>query len=133
MSVYVTDTHPLIWFTLGKKPNLSKKVLTVFEEAEIGKKFIYVPAIVLWEVALLERGGKIRLNGGFLNWSGRVFANPGFGIAPLEPEIIALSAGFNINGDPFDESITAFAAHLDLPLITKDYAITNSKLVEIFW
>lgn len=67
MSVYVTDTHPLIWFTLGKKQNLSKKVLTVFEEAEIGKKFIYVPAIVLWEIALLERGGKIRLNGGFLN------------------------------------------------------------------
>jgi PIN domain nuclease of toxin-antitoxin system len=57
----------------------------------------------------------------------------GFGIAPLEPEIIALGAGYNFNGDPFDETITAYAAHLDLPLITKDRAITDSGLVEIYW
>lgn len=133
MSVYVTDTHPLIWFTLGKRSNLSQKVLRVFEEAEIGNEFIYVPAIVLWEVALLERTGKIKLDSGFLRWSEKVFANPGFGITPLEPEIIALGTGYQINGDAFDETIAAFAAHLNLPLITKDYAITNSGLVEIYW
>lgn len=133
MSVYVTDTHPLVWFTLGKRTNLSQKVLRVFEESEIGNEFIYVPAIVLWEVALLERTGKIKLDSGFLRWSERVFANPGFGITPLEPEIIALGAGYHINGDAFDETIAAFAAHLNLPLITKDYAITNSRLVEIYW
>ena len=133
MSVFVTDTHPLVWFTLGKRSNLSKKVLRVFEEAETGDGFIYIPAIVLWEVALLERGGKIKLDSGFLRWSEKIFANTGFGIAPLEAEIIALGAGYHINGDPFDETIAAFAAHLDLPLITKDYAITNSGLVEIYW
>lgn len=133
MSVYVTDTHPLVWFTLGKRNNLSPKVLTVFEEAETGKGFIFVPAIVLWEVALLERSGRIKLDDGFLRWSEKIFANPGFGLAPLEPEIIALGADYNINGDPFDETIAAFAAHLDLPLITKDYAVTTSGLVEICW
>lgn len=133
MSVFVTDTHPVVWFTLGKRAVLSKKVLAVFEAAEKGQGFIYIPAIVLWEVALLERAGKIKLYDGFLRWAEKLERNPGFGIAPLEAEIIALGAGYNINGDPFDETITAFAVHLEVPLITKDVALTNAGLVEIFW
>lgn len=133
MSVYVTDTHPLIWFTLGKRQNLSQKVRAAFESAEAGQSFIYVPAIVLWETALLERAGRIKLNGGFSRWAAAILGNAGFGLAPLDAEIIALGAGYNFNGDPFDETITAYAAHLDVPLITKDTAITNAGLVEIYW
>ena len=133
MSVYATDTHPLIWFTLNKRQNLSDKVRAAFESAEAGQSFIYIPAIVLWETALLERAGKIKLNGGFSRWAAAISGNSGFGIAPLDVKIIALGAGYNFNGDPFDETITAFAAHLDVPLIAKDTAITNSGLVEIYW
>jgi PIN domain nuclease of toxin-antitoxin system len=35
--------------------------------------------------------------------------------------------------DPFDSVITATAQVLDLPLITKDTAISDSRLVEIYW
>lgn len=133
MSVYVTDTHPLIWFTLNKPQNLSAKVRRAFESAEAGKSFVYIPAIVLWETALLERAGKIKLNGGFSRWAATILGSAGFGIAALEPEIIALGAGYNFNGDPFDQTIAAFAAHLEVPLITKDSAITDSGLVEIYW
>lgn len=112
---------------------LSKKVLSVFESAEVGEGFIYVPTIVLWEVALLERVGKIKLYDGFLHWAQKLLSNPGFGVVPLDAEIIALGAGYNINGDAFDETIMAFAVHLDLPLITKDVAITNAGLAKIYW
>ncbi len=118
MSVYVTDTHPLIWFTLNKQKHLSPKTRAVFESAETGQSFTYIPAIVLWETALLERAGRIQLNDGFWRWAEKILGNAGFGLAPLEPEIIALGAGYNFNGDPFDETITVYAAHLDLPLIT---------------
>lgn len=133
MSVFVTDTHPLIWFTLNKTNQLSEKVRTVFESAENGQSFIYVPAIVFWETALLERGGRIKLNDGFSRWAEKILGNSGFGLAPLETEIIALGAGYSFNGDPFDETITAYAAFLDVPLITKDTAITNTGLVETYW
>lgn len=133
MSVYVTDTHPIILFTLNKRAALSEKVLSVFKSAEAGQSFIYVPTIVLWAAELLERAGKIKFYDGFSRWAEKILGNSGFGIAPLEPEIIALGAGYNFNGDPFDETIAAFAAHLDLPLITKDAAITNSGLIETFW
>lgn len=133
MSVYVTDTHPLVWFTLNKGNQLSEKARRAFEAAETGQAFVYVPAIVLWETALLERAGRIKLNEGFLRWAEKILSSSGFGLAPLDTEIIALGAGYNFNGDPFDETITAYAAHLDVPLITKDTAITNAGLVEIFW
>ena len=124
MSVYITDTHPLIWFTLNKHSSLSKKALTVFESAVHGESFIYIPAIVFWEVAILEQKQRIKLHNGFSHWSDELLKTKAFGIAPLEPEIIALGTGFNFNNDPFDEMIAAFASHLELPLITKDNAIT---------
>ena len=33
MSVYVTDTHPIVWYTLNKQSNLSAKALAAFEDA----------------------------------------------------------------------------------------------------
>jgi PIN domain nuclease of toxin-antitoxin system len=62
-----------------------------------------------------------------------VLKTKSFGIAPLEPEIIALGTGYNFNNDPFDEMIAAFASYMDLPLITRDNAIPESGLVEIYW
>jgi PIN domain nuclease of toxin-antitoxin system len=74
-----------------------------------------------------------RLNGGFLRWIESVFKNSGFGSAPLEPAAIDLAVGYNFNHDTFDRAIVAAAAHLSLPIITKDAAITNSNLIEIHW
>lgn len=133
MSVYITDTHSLLWFTLNKHSSLSDKALAVFESAVKGESFIYIPVIVLWEVAILEQKQRIKLNNGFIDWTTQILKTKAFGIAPLEPEIIAIGTGYNFNNDPFDEMIAAFASHLELPLITKDNAITESALVETFW
>lgn len=133
MSVYLTDTHSLLWFTLNKHSSLSNKALVAFESAVKGESFIYIPIIVLWEAAILEQKQRIRLNNGFLDWANAILKTKSFGIAPLEPEIIAIGTGFNFNQDPFDEMIAAFASQMDLPLITRDNAITTSGLVEVHW
>ncbi len=133
MSVFVTDTHPILWFTLNKQRELSPKALAAFENAAAGNGFIYVPAVVLWETAILERAGKIKLYGGFSRWVETLLKHSSFGLAPLEPTVIAQAVGYNFNRDPFDGVIVATAAELSLPLITKDTAITNSNLVDIYW
>lgn len=97
MSVSVTDTHPLLYYRLGKLSSLSSKALAAFQAAEAGREFIYVPAVVLWETALLERHGKIKLYDGFLRWTEELFANSGFGLTPLEPAIIRQAVGYNFN------------------------------------
>lgn len=133
MSVFVTDTHPLLWFTLNQRANLSKSALIALSDAEAGNGYVYVPAMVLLETAILDRQGRINLKGGFLRWTESVLKNSGFGVAQLEPEIINSSVGYSFNKDPFDRVIVATATELSFPLITKDSAITGSGLVEILW
>jgi PIN domain nuclease of toxin-antitoxin system len=131
--MFVTDTHPLIWFSNGKHSQLSKKVLNIFEKAENSEGVIYIPAVVFWEIALLENLGKIKLTERFDRFSERLLAKDGFEIIPLEPSIIFESVGYNFNNDSFDKIIVASAVSLDVPLITKDIAITDSNLTEIYW
>jgi len=131
--MYVTDTHPLIWYQNGKHSAISPKVLAAFQKAENAEIVIYVPSVVFWEIALLAKRGRIILKDEFEKWSRKVLSKSGFAIAHLETEIIAKSVGYNFNDDPFDAAIVATAVEFEIPLITKDVAITESNLVEIFW
>ena len=76
---------------------------------------------------------RIVLKDGFEKWSRKILSKSGFAIAHLETEIIAKSVGYNFNDDPFDNAIVATAVEFEIPLITKDAAITASNLVEIYW
>lgn len=133
MSLYVTDTHPLIWYAGNKHSSLSAKVLSVFQKAENAEVLIYIPVVTLWEIALLNKTGKILLTENFERWSAKLLSKNGFALAHLETEIIAKAIGYNFNNDPFDSVIVATAAQLELPLVTKDAAMTESNLVEIYW
>jgi len=90
MSVYVTDTHSLVWYFTQQRKKLSRRALTAFEQAEDSEAFIYIPAVALWEISRHEQLGVINLN-------------------------------------------VATARLKDLPLITKDQAITGSGIVEVCW
>lgn len=131
--MFVTDTHPLIWSSNRNFSLLSKKVLKAYERANGGEIIIYIPTVVLWEAAILEKNGKIKLEGGFENWAENLLSKSGFLPFELEPAIISRSVGFSFNDDLFDKAIVATAIELDFPLITKDFAITESKLVEVYW
>ncbi len=131
--MFVTDTHSLVWYFNGKYSSLSSKSLLAFQRAENSEIVIYIPSVVFWEVALLEKRGRIVLKEGFEKWSRKILSKNGFAIAHLETEIIAKSVGYNFNEDPFDAAIVATAIEFQIPLITKDVAITESNLVEIYW
>ena len=62
--MYVTDTHSLVWYLNGKHSMLSSKVLLAFQKAENAEIVIYIPSVVFWEVALLEKRGRIVLKEG---------------------------------------------------------------------
>ena len=133
MTIYVTDTHPLIWYAANQKAKLSKRALRVFEKAWANQALIYVPTPVLWEIALLIKGGQIRLPQPFAQWAAALNSQLGFEIVLLDAAVLETALNVRVNGDPFDEVIIATALAMDLPLITKDAAITDSQLVEITW
>ena len=132
MSLYVTDTHPLVWFATGKHAKLSKKALRAFNSAAQGQSLIYVPAFVLWEVAVLLKIGRVALKEEYGEWAERLVAHPGFELAHFSVDVTSEAYSYPFV-DPFDGIITATAKVMDLPLITKDIEIDESRLVEIYW
>ena len=133
MSVFVTDTHPIVWYATNKYSSLSKKVLRAFQQADDGENLIYVPTVVFWEIAVLEKLDKIRLQDGFAKWSTSLLNQAGFAEAVFDASIVKESIAYNFNDDIFDAAIVATAVALDFPLISKDVLITTSNLVEVYW
>jgi PIN domain nuclease of toxin-antitoxin system len=133
MAVYVTDTHPLIWYATGKHKKLSKRVLRAFDRAWNDQALIYVPAVVLWEISLLLKAGVIKLADPFDRWAAALTSRRGFALAPLGIEVIAETINLTFNDDPFDGAIVATARIMDLSLITRDEDITDSKVVAVEW
>jgi PIN domain nuclease of toxin-antitoxin system len=130
--VYVTDTHPLIWYATGKEGKLSAKALRAFKAATREEALIYVPPFVLWEIAVLLKIGRIALNEDFGDWAEHLIAQAGFDLAEFRVSIAAEAYSYPFS-DPFDSVIAATAKVMDLPLITRDSDITDSELVEIYW
>ena len=134
MAVFVTDTHPLVWYATGRHRQLSTKALRAFRAADSGRARILVPAVVLWEISILEKTGRIRLAQPFTPWAETlVSSQPGFDIAHLAPADIGEAMKFNVNDDIFDAAIVAAATTRDLPLITPDEGITDSGIVAVLW
>ena len=132
MPLYVTDTHPLVWFASGKHRKLSKKVLRTFQAASHSEALIYVPVFVLWEIAMLTKIGKIVLRESFPDWAMHLTLQPGFELAPVDIQVMIEAYHYPFP-DPFDGVVTATAKVMDLPLMTKDSEIHESELVEIHW
>lgn len=131
--MFVTDTHPLVWYSTRHYSMLSRQVLAAFEDAESGKSPIYLPIGVLWETAILLNKRSIRLPDSFGDWANNLSKKSGFRIQNLDVSTISRSVGYSFNKDLFDKVIVATAVELELPLITKDVAITESNLVEVHW
>ena len=132
MSVYVTDTHPLVWYATNKLAKLSKKALSAFNAASREEALIYIPSFVFWEIAMLLKIRRISLQEDYGDWAEHLVAQPGFDIAPFAVEVTSEAYTYPF-ADPFDAVITATAKVMDLALITRDQDITDSRLVDIHW
>lgn len=132
--MYVTDTHPLIYYGIDHRSKLSKNVLKIFNDCEEGKHIIYVPAAALIESSSLIKVGKVKTkNVSFERWCENLFKNPMFVFLPIEVEHVVLAHSYNFHNDIFDLLIVAAAKTLDLPLITKDSIITDANIVDVIW
>jgi PIN domain nuclease of toxin-antitoxin system len=132
VSVYVTDTHPLIWDATGRHRQLSHKALQAFHAASDAEALIYVPVFVLWEIAMLLKVGRIALQEPYGTWAEHLLAQPGFALAAVDVRMLA-EAYYYPFPDPFDSMITATAKVMDLPLITNDAEINASRLADVYW
>ena len=132
LSAAVADTHALLFHASGGR-HLGKRAAAVFAAAERRTSIIYIPVAVVWECAILARIGRIDLRRSVREFFADLFSNPAYQPVDLSPEQVYLAAERRPNADPFDALICAAARHLDLPLLTRDGDLQESRLVSVVW
>jgi PIN domain nuclease of toxin-antitoxin system len=128
----VTDTHPLLFHAAGGR-RLGDRAAELFARCERRDTIIYVPAMVIWEIGLLARAGRVHLKRSAREFADDLFSNPAF--QPLDATMDHMVAATDLvfTRDPFDALIVATAQALSLPLITRDVVIRGSGLIPVIW
>ena len=131
--IYVTDTHPLVFWASDRKRRLGKRAQRIFEEVEQGKHSVIMPIAVLEEAAGLVEKKVIRLAVPFRRWAAELDRSANFQVQPYTIEILLESVALTAIRDPADRAIVATARHLRCPLITADEIIQDGKWVDTVW
>jgi len=120
----VLDTHTFLWLMLGKE--LSQKIQSLIETSAQNKE-LYLSAISLWEIAMLENKGRIILSEPCLLWLQQATSIPGLNLVPLSAEISVDSVNLpkSFHGDPADRIIVATARQFNAVLFTRDKKILS--------
>jgi|HubBroStandDraft_1064217.scaffolds.fasta_scaffold36434_4 PIN domain nuclease of toxin-antitoxin system len=115
------DTHCWLWVHLGLMPRMSRASLAAIQNAESYGN-LRVSVISIWELAMLEKRGRIALPMNVRTWVEQALSKPGIAVAPLTPEIAIESVHLPgaIHGDPADRILVATARVLGATLVTKD-------------
>ena len=116
----VLDTHVWVWL-VGGDSRIGPAVLENLEAAAASGGFV-VPAIAVWEVAMLAERGRLTFAQPIGQWVDQALAAPEFTLAELSPAIAISSAGIprRALSDPSDRMIAATALELGAPLATRD-------------
>ena len=128
----VSDTHPLLFHSAGGG-RLGKNAADHFAACERREALLYVPAVVIWECALLARAGRVNLRQSVRGFFEDLFSNPAYQPYDLSAEQVLMGEEMRVNRDPFDALICAAARDLELPLISRDGDIRASGAVRVIW
>jgi PIN domain nuclease of toxin-antitoxin system len=133
MTLAVTDTQALIWYASGTPRRLGRLARTMFERAERGQATIYVPVLVLVELAEAMRRGVVGCDEGFTRWSGRLFASSHYVAVDLTTAIVREAEGLYAIPERGDRLIAATAAHLGCALLTNDPVLSRVPALRTIW
>lgn len=124
------DTHVAVWWT--QTPQL---LSTAAAETIRGADRILIPAVVFWEVSLLVRKERLRLNGDqpVGAWTQQVLAIPRVQEIPLTARIALAADAADMHPDPADRFIATTAHQLDAPLVTKDRLLRDLPWLATTW
>ena len=131
--IYVTDTHPLVFWSSNRRRRLGNRARRILQETEQGKHSIIVPIVVLEEINRLVERKIVRLEVPFRRWAEELERSPNFQVQAYTLEVLLESASVGAIRDPADRAIVATARHLRCPLITADEIIQDGDWVDTVW
>lgn len=126
----VLDTHTWVWWVDGD-PRLSRAARVAIES----DPEVVVSAISVWELATLERLGRLTLLPDIRTWVRRALAYRSITAQALTPEV-ALAAGSLLPpfpGDPADRIIYATALTREARLVSADRRLARLDPNRVVW
>lgn len=117
------DTHVWLWLALRDSRLGQDRRRAIDRAAAAGD--LFVSPINVWEIAMLERKRRVRLDQPIERWMAQALSAPGLGLAPFSPEIAIASCRLPdpFHGDPADRILVATAIDLGARLVTDDRKI----------
>ena len=120
------DTHVLVWLDEAS-PRLGSAAIEQIDSA-FHSGMAAVSAISFWEVGMLVRKGRIRMDMDLAVWRAD-FLQQGLIEIPITGDIGVRAAGFDdFHGDPADRLIAATALQNSASLLTADERLLSSRL-----
>ena len=132
--LYVTDTHPLVYFSTGRTRKLGQQARRAFQQAVRGRGHIVIPVTVLEEILRLSEMERVRLKFPLRELVSQ-YQQQGspFSVQDYNINILLATEQFPAIRDPFDRVIVATAHTLGYPLITHDGFLQDHQFVQTVW
>lgn len=119
------DTHVWLWFS-QKNEAIKPKIQKLIDKAIVDSE-LFLSAISVWELAMLEVSGRVSLSLPCSEWVEGSLRQLNIQLLPLSPNIMIESCHLpnSFHGDPADRMIVATARIYNLQLLTKDQKIID--------
>ena len=129
----VLDTYIIVWDAL-QPDKISKKARKMIDRAN-ELSGIIIADISLWEIAMLMKKNRLSIDATYPELIHLIRSANHYTFQSITPEIADLSVSLSseVNLDPADRLICATAIFRNVPLITADSNLINSKSVETIW
>lgn len=127
-SSIVLDTHVWLWFVDGNSTLKKQVVADITATAMNGS--LLIPAICVWEIAMLQDRGRLTLNKPLKDWINEALDLSGTSLAPLSPDVAIESCKLpgKFHSDPADRMIVATARIESATILTRDKRILEYGL-----
>jgi len=131
--VILLDTCAIIWDAL-EKSKLTEKANTAIAKADENNALI-ISDISIREISMLIKRSRIKVATSSANFINLFLESRNISVVSISPEIADLATSFSseINKDPADRIIAATSIIQNAQLITADYNLRQSKLIDTIW
>lgn len=127
------DTCAVIWRALEEKA-LSRAAKHAIEAASKNSS-LHIADLSLWEMAMLIKKGRLKIETSYLDFVTLVLASENYHVLPITAEIsdTAVHLPADITADPADRIIAATAICHKLPLVTADKNLRKCAGLKVIW